>query len=102
MDEPVVAYRHLCSRLYGEDTPGRRPGGGGLRPGRASGISFLDCFAPLRGARNDGVMDSRFRGNDKKLFERIRGHTASLDREHLRGTVGRYLPTKNLSGGLLI
>ena len=35
VDEPVASYRHLCSRLHGEDTPGRRPGGGGLRPGRA-------------------------------------------------------------------
>lgn len=23
---------------------------------RASGRSFLDCFAPLRGARNDGIV----------------------------------------------
>ena len=27
--------------------------------------------------------------------------SASFDRERLRGTVGRYLPTKNLSGALL-
>ena len=41
VDEPVAAYRHLFSRLYGEDMPGRRPGGGGLRPGRAGVDRFI-------------------------------------------------------------
>jgi len=35
------------------------------------------------------------------MFELSRAHTASFDRERLRDNVGRYLPTKNLSGALL-
>ena len=36
------------------------------------------------------------------MFELSRAHTASFDRGRLIDNVGRYLPTKNLAGAVLI
>ena len=52
-------------------------------------LRLLRRFAP----RNDGVMDSRFRGNDKRRFEHSDTHTAILLRHRRRaieGFVGIY------------